>query len=99
MLKILSVFIVSGLLFTACGGKVENRDDASNKHQHTTEITDKKEAFKNVAFAAKKDLVCGMPISAGISDTAHYNNKVYGFCNITCKEEFQKDPEAYLAAQ
>lgn len=97
--KILSFFIATTFLFAACTGKVENSNDDAKQHQHTTEATEKKEAFKHVAFAVKKDLVCGMPISAGISDTAHYKNKVYGFCNIACKEEFQKDPEAYLAAQ
>lgn len=99
MYKILSFFIASTFLFTACSEKVENSSDATKQHQHTTEATEKKETFKHVAFAVKKDLVCGMPISAGISDTAHYKNKVYGFCNIACKEEFQKDPESYLAAQ
>ncbi len=45
-----------------------------------------------------KDPVCGMPVTAGISDTVHYKNYVLGFCAAECKAEFQKDPESMLAA-
>ena len=46
----------------------------------------------------KKDPTCGMPVTAGISDTAHYDNKVLGFCASGCKEEFLKNPKANIAA-
>jgi YHS domain-containing protein len=46
----------------------------------------------------KKDPTCGMPVTAGISDTAHYDNKVLGFCAAGCKEEFLKNPKANIAA-
>lgn len=46
----------------------------------------------------KKDPSCGMPVSAGIGDTAHFKNKVLGFCSAECKAEFVKNPEAMLAA-
>jgi YHS domain-containing protein len=39
-----------------------------------------------------------MPVSAGVSDTAHYNNYVLGFCSSECKAEFMKNPTAMLAA-
>lgn len=45
----------------------------------------------------KKDYSCGMPVSAGISDTCHYKGKAYGFCSKECKEEFLKDPDKVLA--
>jgi YHS domain-containing protein len=41
----------------------------------------------------KKDPSCGMPLSAGIEDTLHYNGKVYGFCSKECKDIFLKDPK------
>jgi YHS domain-containing protein len=41
----------------------------------------------------KKDPSCGMPLSAGIEDTVHYNGKVYGFCSKECKDIFLKDPK------
>jgi len=46
----------------------------------------------------KKDPTCGMPVTAGISDTAHYKDKVIGFCSTACKDEFKKAPEANIAA-
>ena len=48
--------------------------------------------------ANKKDPTCGMPVTAGISDTAHYDNKVLGFCSAGCKEAFLKNPKANIAA-
>ena len=46
----------------------------------------------------KKDPTCGMPVTAGISDTAHYKDKVIGFCSSGCKDEFKLAPEANIAA-
>jgi YHS domain-containing protein len=46
----------------------------------------------------KKDPTCGMPVTAGISDTAHYKEKVIGFCSSGCKDEFKLAPEANIAA-
>jgi YHS domain-containing protein len=48
---------------------------------------------------SKKDLVCGMPASAGIADTAHYKGKVYGFCSKECKDEFEKAPLQYFTGK
>ncbi len=58
-----------------------------------------KKDLANLAFASKKDLVCGMPVSAGIHDTAQYKGKIYGFCAAECKAEFVKDPGSYLSAK
>ena len=46
----------------------------------------------------RKDPTCGMPVTAGINDTAHYKNKVIGFCSAECKAEFIKNPVAGLVA-
>lgn len=56
-------------------------------------------AYKNMKFENKKDFICGMQITAGVADTANYNGKVYGFCSTGCKEEFKKNPAAYLATK
>lgn len=50
------------------------------------------------SLSNQKDPSCGMPVSAGVSDTAHYNGYVLGFCSSECKAEFKKNPEAMLAA-
>jgi YHS domain-containing protein len=42
----------------------------------------------------KKDPSCGMPLTAGLEDTVHYNGKVYGFCSAECKNQFLKNPAA-----
>lgn len=54
--------------------------------------------FEHMLVDNKKDPSCGMPVTAGISDTAHYKDKVLGFCSKECKESFQKNPEAMIAA-
>jgi YHS domain-containing protein len=46
----------------------------------------------------KKDPTCGMPVTAGISDTMHYNNKVLGFCASECKAEFAKNAAKNIAS-
>lgn len=53
-------------------------------------------ALKTLAFAVKKDLSCGMPISAGVSDTAYYKGRLYGFCSPECKADFLENAEQYL---
>lgn len=58
-----------------------------------------KDKFDGLTFASKKDLVCGMPVSAGVSDTVHYKGELYGFCAAECKAEFVKSPKTYLTAK
>ena len=55
--------------------------------------------FKAMKFDNKKDFVCGMPLTTGISDTLQYKGKVYGFCSASCKHEFKKNPVTYLATK
>ena len=47
--------------------------------------------------ANEKDFTCGMPVTAGISDTCHYEGKAYGFCSAECMAEFKKDPAGNIA--
>lgn len=53
---------------------------------------------KTIAYAVdnKRDPVCGMPVSAGISDTCSYNGNIIGLCSPECKADFIKDPEAFI---
>ncbi len=55
--------------------------------------------FKGLKLDNTKDLVCGMPLSAGVMDTVHYQGKIFGFCSAGCKNEFFKNPKAYLPAK
>ena len=102
MKKIYSIALISGTLFiSACG--------SNNNSQNSTATTvDSANAMSLDTAAAitydialidnKKDPTCGMPTSAGVSDTAHYDGKVLGFCAKECKEEFLKNPKASIAA-
>lgn len=47
-----------------------------------------------------KDLVCGMEIEpAKAAGTSIYQGSTYYFCNLGCKQEFDKEPEKYLSAK
>ena len=54
--------------------------------------------FDHMLVDNLKDPSCGMPVSAGIHDTAHYKENVLGFCSKECKDAFQKSPESMLAS-
>jgi len=102
MKKIYAVSILA-LLAMACNNPAQNKDTAT-QHQHDTAMMNSKPADTTPVYTAamldsKKDLVCGMPVTAGVSDTAHYKGKAYGFCAKECKDEFLKAPEQYLTAK
>lgn len=110
--QLLAVMIVSGLIWS-CQSNEEKKPDADQKqeqehdHDHGTTDThakmdsnstvETKDIFKEMKFDNTRDFICNMPVTAGVSDTANYKGKVYGFCAKECKEEFLKDPESYLA--
>jgi hypothetical protein len=78
-----------GVLFSSCGNPPETKmvtpeNDATKpmKEEVNTEKT-----FPINLVNNKKDPTCGMPVTAGIHDTAHYGKWVLGFCSKECKEE------------
>ena len=97
MKKILSIIIIAAAF--GCNqpstGKTEKKTEAMTPAKNESVNSD----LAKLEFASTKDLSCGMPISAGLSDTASYKGKLYGFCSAACKEDFLKDPEAHLAAK
>lgn len=94
-----SVFFFAAicLVISACESAPVKTEKAVNDttvmKQDTTQ-----QVFDHLLVDNKKDPSCGMPVTAGIGDTAHYKNKVLGFCSKECKAEFLKNPEANLAA-
>lgn len=45
------------------------------------------------------DPVCNLTIDEETADfTSVYDAKTYYFCSNACKEEFESDPEEYIAA-
>ncbi len=92
----LMVFTCS-IFLMACG----NNSATATTTMDTTAIAASEDSVISYDISLvdnKKDPTCGMPVTAGISDTAHYDNKVLGFCAAGCKEEFLKNPKANIPA-
>lgn len=88
------------LLITGLACKNANNSEAvETMPKDTTAAPVPTRPFAGVEFASKKDVACGMLLSAGVTDTAHYNEKIYGFCSPECKADFLKTPEAFLASK
>lgn len=86
-------FVLTALLFISCG----NNQNETATHTDETEATDhvmpvnNSDKYAHLQFAIEKDPVCMMPLSAGISDTAVIDGKIYGFCAPQCKETYVKE--------
>jgi YHS domain-containing protein len=63
---------------------------------HTSMGGTKSTSLKSLVTKYKRDPVCYMPISAGISDTTLYKKEVLGFCSPECKNLFVNEPNQYL---
>lgn len=50
-------------------------------------------------FANKTDYICGMEVQAEWTDTCTHKGQTYAFCSPSCKADFLKEPDKYLAAQ
>jgi YHS domain-containing protein len=97
MLKNILVIITICLVITACqSGVTETEkpsvDTMAMKTDSAANVLD------HLLVDNKKDPACGMPVSAGISDTAQYKGQVLGFCSKECKISFEKNPEGLIAA-
>ncbi len=97
-MKNTTVAILFTILSLACSSNKENTA-ADNKPAEMESSTDNHSHFKPEMVVNITDYACGMPVSAGISDTCHFEDKAYGFCSAECKAEFQKEPTKYLAAK
>lgn len=94
-------FLIGIAFFAAC-----NSD--SNKEKALTPApapaatvimpADSTKSYDQAMVDNKKDPSCGMPVTAGVSDTLHFKNKVLGFCSTECKESFVKDADKLFAS-
>ena len=98
----LGLLAVCGSIFLmACGGNITPTTETTSSSMDSTVTAAAEDSVISYDISLvdnKKDPTCGMPVTAGISDTAHYDNKVLGFCSAGCKEEFLKNPKANIAA-
>jgi YHS domain-containing protein len=97
--KVFYTVIAASLVFTACKS---GADKTATKPAGDTSVAMQPDstanAFEHLLVDNKKDPGCGMPVSAGISDTAHYKGKALGFCSKECKANFEKNPDELIAA-
>jgi YHS domain-containing protein len=89
---------MSALFWVACNSSANSTDAKADTNTAMKQDTVAEKSYDIALVNNKKDPSCGMPVTAGISDTAHYKNNVLGFCSTECKNEFLKNPEANLAA-
>lgn len=93
--------ICGSMFLMACGNNSAITTDSTTTTMDSTVAVAAEDSVISYDISLvnnKKDPTCGMPVTAGISDTAHYDNKVLGFCSAGCKEEFLKNPKANIAA-
>lgn len=107
-MKRINVFLAAMLLviLASCNNapaeKVADKNMAPVKHGASMEhhaSSDSAAKYTPEMVANKRDFICGMPVTAGIADTAHYGGKVYGFCATECKAEFLLNPDGHIKAQ
>ncbi|HEY0262686.1 MAG TPA: YHS domain-containing protein [Chitinophagales bacterium] len=88
------------MAFASCNNHTPAEEKTTETTIEKTLPTGRQAAKINVKtadLATPKDVVCGMDLTDDlIEDTTSYEGKVYGFCNVGCKEEFLKNPTSYL---
>jgi YHS domain-containing protein len=98
-IQIGTLLVMLSVLNLSCGQTNDKAIINNNDTNHVAKMDTASEKTYAVSLVNnKKDPTCGMPVTAGISDTAHYDNHVLGFCSTECKNEFLKNPKANLAA-
>jgi YHS domain-containing protein len=91
--------LVSIAFFAACNSD-SSKEKTPPPAPAATAImpADSTKTYDQALVDNKKDPSCGMPVTAGVSDTLHFKNKVLGFCSTECKESFLKDADKSFAA-
>ena len=81
--------------FAACKNEPSNDEKAAAAKQKVVNTMKAEKAARmdiaKLQNLQEEDPFCGMPITAGIIDTATVKGKLYGFCSKECKEGFLKD--------
>jgi len=91
--------VMSALFITSCGNdQVGKNQEEKNNVADKSNTTPEQKTYPVSLVNNKKDPACGMPVTAGISDTLHYGKYVLGFCAEGCKKEFLKNPKGNIAA-
>ena len=93
MRRVLISFILV-IILVSCSNNSPSENmpmDRSTKSTYSTAASRHGAAnsFKlsSIHLAVDIDTTCGMPLSAGITDTMSHQGKIYGFCSPGCKQE------------
>ena len=78
------------LAFNACQQNAKNESKTSATP--TAAVT-----IGGLTWAGDTDPICEMKVDQTVTDTAHYNGKLYGFCSESCKESFKENPAKYVS--
>lgn len=98
MKKVFSILVLAVVVALAsCNGNGKAKATGMDSMPHVHGGAEAATTLPHTLASEKKDPVCGMPVTAGITDTAHYKGKVYGFCASECKKMFTDNPEGYTA--
>ena len=90
--------LITSAIITSCNNQKAPEQPATDTTAQAATMESSTPSFPVSMVNNKKDPTCGMPVTAGISDTVHYKDKVIGFCSTECKDEFKKAPDANIAA-
>jgi len=90
--------LIVSIIIVGCNNQKAPEQPAADTTAQAATMEASTPSFPVSMVNNKKDPTCGMPVTAGISDTAHYEKNVLGFCSVECKNEFLKNPKANLAA-
>jgi YHS domain-containing protein len=93
-------YLLVGLTIFAACNSASDKDKTPTPAPAATAImpADSTKSYDQALVDNKKDPSCGMPVSAGVSDTLHYKGKVLGFCSTECKDSFLKDSAKAFAS-
>lgn len=92
-MRLVQLLCLSFVLFVACSQPSKPAEESTVASDSMMIRSDSvKIVFTAAMVDNKKDPSCGMPVTAGIEDTVHYNGKVFGFCSEECKQAFLKNP-------
>jgi len=90
------MLLASPLYFAACKNGDSKQMSGAAEKKMDKDTTMHASVYTASMVDNLKDPACGMPVSAGIGDTAHYNNHVIGFCSKECKATFLQNPEQFI---
>jgi len=96
ILHTMFIMVTLSVIILSCGQQPEQKTAPAMEGQATTETGIKVDL---ASLASTDDPVCGMSLKDGIADTTTYEDKLYGFCSASCKEDFLKEPSKYLSVK